>query len=171
MSSCLHLRKCQRGEKKGYLGKGAGRGRVLPFANTTSRPNYKGLKHILLICGEFGICILEPAFGVVELRLNEVIGLAICWFLWDSDVSLERKRGKGLIFFFSFQWRLLLSNGRKGNNWKRGFSPLLGSTSHRLPRPVYPPPEGVWQGLVLGGGGVLPKWPHGDKVDQQSLPW
>lgn len=89
--------------------KGVGKrgGKVLPFTNTTPRPNYKGLKHILLICGEFGICILEPAFGVVELRLREVIGLAGCRFLGDADVSLERKRGKGLFIFFSFQWRLL----------------------------------------------------------------
>ena len=101
------------------VGEGKGAGRVLPFANTTPRPNYKRLKHILLICGEFGVCILEPAFGLVELRLNEVIGLAVCRFLWDAKVSLERKWGKGLVFF-SFQWRLLRSNGRKGINWKRG---------------------------------------------------
>lgn len=88
-----HLRKCQREREYG--------GRFLPFANTTPRPNWKRLKHILLICGEFGVCILEPAFGLVKLRLNEVIGLAVCRFLWDAEASLERTLGKGLVFFSS----------------------------------------------------------------------
>lgn len=44
---------------------------------------------------------------MVELRLSKVIGLAVCRFLGDADVSLERKWGKGLFIFFSFQWRLL----------------------------------------------------------------
>lgn len=82
----------------------------------------KGLKHILLICGEFGICIREPAFRVVQLSLNEVIGLAVCGFLGDADASLERKWGKGL-FFFLVSMEIGTKNGRRGNNWKRGSYP------------------------------------------------
>ncbi len=59
---------------------------------------------------------------MVELRLNEVIGLAVCRFLGDADVSLERKWGKGL-FFFLVSIEIATKTERRGNDWKRGSHP------------------------------------------------